>query len=208
MLVTSSHDWYDTVNSLFFNYIFVLAALGLSCSSQEICCGRWDLVPWPRIQSGPLLRAHRVLPAGPQGKSQGANSLFLLSPWNCRPALHPQCPLLPSGFKGKTQSAPRLCLTPPCSWTVPSVIQGTREPHCLVQVPTCRCFSGSDCHSLHAFSESSLAKNWPSIPLSSTVDLLLKRADSSFLSGVQKHSRNNYSSTFSCCIPTLVINLR
>ncbi|KAG5198341.1 hypothetical protein JEQ12_008031 [Ovis aries] len=86
----------------------------------------------------------------------------------------------------------------------PSEYTGASLP---VQVPTCRWFSSSDCHSLPASSESSLAKNSPSIPLSSTADLLLKRADSSFLPGVQTHSRNNCSSTFSCCIPTLVTNL-
>lgn len=45
MLGISSHDWYDTMNSLFLKYVFILAALGLSYSSQELCCGRWDLVP-------------------------------------------------------------------------------------------------------------------------------------------------------------------
>lgn len=36
MLGISSHDWYDTMNSLFLKYIFILAALGLSYSSQDL----------------------------------------------------------------------------------------------------------------------------------------------------------------------------
>ena len=30
---------------LFFFNLFILAALGLSCSSRDLCCSTWDLVP-------------------------------------------------------------------------------------------------------------------------------------------------------------------
>ena len=129
-----------------------------------------------------------------------------LTGWTTREVPRSEFPLLPSGFNGKTQSALQALPHPPCSWTAPSVIQGTREPNYLCKCPPAthpRALTAS----LPAFSEPSLAKNPPSIPLPSTADLLLKRADSSFLPGVQKHSRNNCSSTFSCCVPTLVINL-
>ena len=32
---------------LFFFNLFILAAMGLSCSSRDLCCGTWDLVPQP-----------------------------------------------------------------------------------------------------------------------------------------------------------------
>ena len=140
-------------------------------------------------------------------KSQGANSLFAvtvkLSP--CPPSTLSSSSLW---FQGqdpvRARSLPHPSLLVDRSLCLPEHT-GASLP---VQVPTCRWFSSSDCHSLPAFSESSLAKNSPSIPLPSTTDLLLKRADSGFLPGVQTHSRNNCSSTFSCCIPTLVTNLR
>ena len=62
--------------SLFFSFIFIyLAALGLSCCMQDLCCnmqtlscGVWDLVPWPGIEPGPpaLGGQHRGLAMDPQ----------------------------------------------------------------------------------------------------------------------------------------------
>ena len=36
-----------------FEKLFNLAALGLSCSTQNLHCSMWNLVPWPEIKPGP-----------------------------------------------------------------------------------------------------------------------------------------------------------
>ena len=130
-----------------------------------------------------------------------------LTGWTTREVPRSEFPLFPYGFKGNTQSAPQALPHPSLLMDCSLCHPGHTGASLPVQVPTCHSSSGIDCHSLPAFPEPSLAKNPPSIPLPSTADLLLKQADSRFLPGVQKHSRNNCSSTFSCCVPTLVIDL-
>ena len=62
----------------FFNiYVFILAAPGFSCSTQDVwsllwhetlSCGLWDLVPSPESNPGPCIE-FRVLATRPPGKS-------------------------------------------------------------------------------------------------------------------------------------------
>ncbi|XDB62478.1 hypothetical protein AB1E18_015822 [Capra hircus] len=97
----------------------------------------------------------------------------------------PLCPLSSVSWPQGVGPACLRLVSEPLNQLSPMVLACTKPEHTgaslPVQVPTCRWFSSSDCHSLPAFSESSLAKNSPSIPLPSTTDLLLKRADSGFL---------------------------
>ena len=78
------HDWATELNlgkylfrSLaFLIFFFYLAVLGLrcgtrdpqSCGMQDPCCSKWDPVPWPELNSGPLQWKCGVLATGPPRK--------------------------------------------------------------------------------------------------------------------------------------------
>ena len=77
--------FYFLIFILFIFYLFILAVLGLSCGTQDLCCGMWDPqlqhtdsqlwhacgIQFPNQGSnpGPLHWEHGVLPTGPPGKS-------------------------------------------------------------------------------------------------------------------------------------------
>ena len=50
-----------TIKTNLFDFLKYLTVLGLSCSTQTLGCGVWDLVPWPETEPRLIAKADVII---------------------------------------------------------------------------------------------------------------------------------------------------